>query len=105
MGRVLIAVAAAMMLLPATASARPRDCGPASARTVEQSAAVRIYFTEHGATKHYYACWRRAHGKPVSLTYGGIERPEFLNRFRLRGRYVTFVYTSCAPGSGCDSFV
>jgi hypothetical protein len=106
MARIMLAlVTAATLLLPATASARPHDCGPASARTILRSAAVRVYYTQRGAKKDYFACWRRTHGKPVNLTDGGIERPEFVSQFRLRGRYITFVYTSCAPGSGCDSFV
>jgi hypothetical protein len=103
MGRVLIVVAA-VMFMPSTASASRPDCGPDSGRTIERSAAVRVYYTQHGASKDYYACWRRTHGKPLSLTDGGLERPEFLNRFRLRGRYLTFVHTSCSRVTGCDSF-
>jgi hypothetical protein len=100
-----LALVAAAMLLPATASARSRDCGPATARTIKPSTAVRVYYTQHGGAKDYWACWRRTHGKPVNLTYGGVDPPEFVNRFRLRGRYLTFVYTSCSRGAGCDSFV
>jgi hypothetical protein len=98
MGRVLIAVAAAATLfLPAPASARARDCGPASARTVEQSAAVRVYFAQQGSTKHYYACWRRTGGKPVALVYGGVTPPTSVSRVLIRGRYLAFVYTDCQP--------
>jgi hypothetical protein len=39
------------------------------------------------------------------ITDGGISRPEFVNLFRLRGRYVTFVYVQCSAVTGCDSFV
>jgi hypothetical protein len=66
---------------------------------------VRVYYENHAGRKQYFACWRRTHGKPVDLSDGGVTRPEFVNLFRLRGRYVTFVYTSCSPGTGCDSFV
>jgi hypothetical protein len=106
MGRFLIALAVAAMLipsLPAAAAARTHGCGPSSARTIERSAAVRVYFVERRGTKTYYACWRRTHGKPVNLA-GGVYRPEFVNQFRLRGRYLTFVYTLCSTDTGCDSF-
>jgi hypothetical protein len=64
---------------------------------------VRVYYAERRAIKTYYACWRRTRGKPVNLT-GGVERPEFVNRFRLRGRYLTFANTLCSAETGCDSF-
>jgi hypothetical protein len=105
MGRIAIALAAVMAVVAAPASAREAGCGPAAAHTIERSTAVRVYYTQHGAAKDYWACWRRTHGKPVDLTDGGIRQPEFVNRFRLRGRYLTFVYTSCSRGTGCDSFV
>jgi hypothetical protein len=105
MGRVLIALAALTMFSPASASASARDCGPSSAHTIERSAAVRVYYENHAGRKQYFACWRRAHGKPVDLSGGGVERPEFVNLFRLRGRYVTFVYVECSAVTGCDSFV
>src|SRR4051812_2892386 len=105
MGRLLIVFAAAALLAPAQAAAARPDCGPSSGRTIERSAAVRVYYTEPGPRKHYFACWRRTHGKPVRLVEGGVERPEFVNRFLLRGRYLTFVYTTCSTVTGCDSFV
>jgi hypothetical protein len=96
MGRALMAVAA-VMFLPATASARPPDCGPGAARTVQQSAAVRVFFVKTGSTRHYYACWRRTGGKPLQLVYNGVEAPTSVGRFLIRGRFLAFVYTDCQP--------
>lgn len=102
----LIFIAAAALLLQSAASAQARhDCGARSGRTVVGSAAVRVFFLDRGTTRHYRACWRRGGGgKPVELVYGGIDRPDFVNRFLLRGRYLAFVYTSCEPRGPCDSF-
>jgi hypothetical protein len=96
MWRALIAVAA-VMFLPATASARPDDCGPAAARTVRQSAAVRVFFVQKGRVKHYFSCWRRTGGKPFELVYNGVRRPDSVDRLLLRGRFLTVVSRSCQP--------
>jgi hypothetical protein len=104
MGRFLIVLLAATLLAVTPAAAHGRDCGPGTARTVVASPAVRVYFTQRGSTKNYYACWRRTGGRAMELVYGGVDRPDFVNRFLLRGRYLAYVYTSCHPGGACDSF-
>jgi hypothetical protein len=89
-------VAVLLCAAPSAEAVPKRDCGPKSAHTVSQSATIRVF----SANKRYYACWRRAAGKPVLLAEGKVEPPDSIGRFLLRGRFLTYTYTSCSP-TGC----
>jgi hypothetical protein len=82
-------------------AAPKRDCGPKAAETVKQSDTIRVYYTKTGSARNYYACWRRTAGRPVELGGGTVRPPESVGRLRLRGRFLTYIFTSCGVG-GCD---
>jgi hypothetical protein len=107
MRRIVLALAVGVALCcapPQAAAAPKRGCGPKVGLTVWQSATIRVFFTEKGAARSYYACWRRGHGKTALLGSGAVGPAGAIGRFRLRGRYLAYVHTTCG-GSSCHFVV
>ena len=63
------------VLVPVTAAARRRSCGPRAAQTVGSSPTIRFYHLPHRsryAPDFEYACWRGGHGRFVVSPTGSL---------------------------------
>jgi hypothetical protein len=87
----VILFAAITLAMPSSSDAATRNCGPRSARTVRQSATIRVFVHKHA----YFACWRRTPRQPEELGSAAFGPGASVGGLRLRGRYLAYWYASC----------
>src|SRR4051812_32718812 len=91
MRSIMIALAVFSFVMTPASAAGARTCGPKSARTVRQSATIRVFSQKQS----YFACWRRGRRAPEQLGFDAFGPGESIGPLRLRGRYLAYAYSSC----------